>query len=299
MSMENRRLVKESIESIGKDMDNVSRLFFRELFHLDIRLENVLPGNVVFLNRKFSNMMGVFKNLKHLEKITDSLSKMGERHSMNYGVLPEYLPAAKQALLLALNKHFKDTFSAELELAWSQVFDETTAVMRQAMQQVAPDKIKKKEYVDSAYDPGLLEEIGGVDVVTRVHQRFYDDMFEEPWLGQFFYGKSKESLIMKQTKFMVAAFGGANEYEGDTPAFIHMHMFVTAEQADLREKILRRAILREGLSAAIADRWLTVDHAFRPAIVKKSMNECVLKCVGQFPVSAKKPADYTPDPDLA
>ncbi|MGR8941901.1 MAG: group I truncated hemoglobin, partial [Gammaproteobacteria bacterium] len=126
-----------------------------------------------------------------------------------------------------------------------------------------------------------MREIGGEDAVHRVHARFYEVMFNHPWLGQFFFGKSEEVLIMKQTQFMVAAFNGPNNYTGDTPAFVHMHMFITDEMADLREQILRKAILDEGLSASIADRWLKVDQSFRSAIVKKTIDECVLKCVGQ------------------
>ena len=91
---------------------------------------------------------------------------------------------------------------------------------------------------------------------------------------------------------MVAAFNGPNHYSGDTPAFVHMHMFITAEMADLCEQLLRQAILAQGLSATIADRWLKVDQSFRPGIVKQSIDECVMKCVGQFPLTAKKPAGY-------
>jgi hypothetical protein len=43
----------------------------------------------------------------------------------------------------------------------------------------------------------------------------------------------------------------------------------------------------------IADRRLAIDQSFRPAIVKKSVDECVLKCVGQMPVVAEKPTNYT------
>jgi len=116
-------------------------------------------------------------------------------------------------------------------------------------------------------------------------------MFDHPWLEQFFYGKSKEALIRKQTQFMVAAFGGENHYRGDTPAFIHMHMYITDEIADVRQEILKQAILDEGLSEDIAQRWLKVDGSFRRGIVKKSVDECVLKCFGQMPVVAKKPND--------
>lgn len=91
---------------------------------------------------------------------------------------------------------------------------------------------------------------------------------------------------------MIAAFNGPNNYTGDTPAFVHMHMFITDEMLAVRNTLLKEAILAEGLSESIADRWLSVDHSFWRAIVKKSVDECVLKCVGQLPVVAKKPANY-------
>ena len=88
---------------------------------------------------------------------------------------------------------------------------------------------------------------------------------------------------------MVGAFGGPNAYMGDTPAFVHMHMYITDEMADLREEILKKTILDEGLDEPIADRWLEVDNAFREGIVKKSIDACVMKCPGQVPLTAIKP----------
>jgi hypothetical protein len=38
--------------------------------------------------------------------------------------------------------------------------------------------------------------------------------------------------------------------------------------------------LDEGVSASITARLLKVDQSFRQAIIKKSIDECVLKCVG-------------------
>jgi hypothetical protein len=48
---------------------------------------------------------------------------------------------------------------------------------------------------------------------------------------------------------MVAAFNGVNHSTSEAPAFGHMHLFTTDEMADLREHILRQAILDEELSA--------------------------------------------------
>jgi hypothetical protein len=138
----------------------------------------------------------------------------------------------------------------------------------------------------------LLNAVQGAEGIRKVHQRFYDVLFDEPWLGKFFYGKAKDVLVDKQTQFMVAAFGGESLYKGDTPAFVHMHMYITDEMSDLRQQILRQAIIAEGHSGSIADRWLKVDDSFRASIVKTSVDECVLKCVGQMPVVAQKPANY-------
>ncbi|MGR8935888.1 MAG: globin domain-containing protein [Gammaproteobacteria bacterium] len=290
MNIANRLLVKNCIEAMEQDGEKLSRLFYRELFHLDIRLKTVFPGNVVFLNRKFFNMLATLKNVKHLESISETITKMGERHIVRYGVQTEHFATLKQALLLALAAHLGPRFTPELQEAWREVVDEVSAIMIQAMNNIDRRQQHLANHAEKDDDALLLEEIGGEETVAQIHRRFYDILFDHPWLGQFFYGKSKAALIKKQTRFMVAAFGGPNHYSGDTPAFVHMHMFITDEMADLRERILKQCILAEGLSEEVANRWLKVDQSFRPGIVKQSIDECVLKCPGQFPVTAKKPA---------
>lgn len=292
MTTANRLLVKNCIDEIAGGKGELARLFYRELFHLDTHLKQVFPGNTVFLNRKFFNMLAALQNVKYLENISESVVKLGERHLLKYGAQIEFFDTLKQALLSALKQYLGEKFTQDLEKAWSEVFEDVSAIMKEAMSKVDRRHRHRDPYDDISYDPDLLQEIGGKDVVFSVHQRFYEVMFNHPWLGQFFFGKSEAVLITKQTQFMVAAFNGPNNYAGDTPAFVHMHMFITDEMADLRENILRKAILDEGLSESIADRWLRVDQSFRSAIVKKSIDECVLKCVGQFPVTAKKPDYY-------
>ncbi len=289
--MKNRLLVKNCIEQFSDDMETVSRLFYKELFHLDLQLKTVFPGNVVFLNRKFANMIATFKNVKHLENIRDSLAQMGERHALQYRAEIRHFPLMKEALLLALAEYLGEAYDKALETAWIEVFDEVAAIMEQAMSAVDVQESADGRST-TGYDPDLLDKIGGEERVMTVHRRFYDVMFDEPWLEKFFFGKSKESLIIKQTQFMVAAFNGPNNYTGDTPAFVHMHMYITGEMADIREKILKASILAEGLSDSIAEKWLAVDRSFRPAVVKKSIDECVMKCKGQMPVTAEKPLGY-------
>ncbi|MCX7098560.1 MAG: globin domain-containing protein [Methylococcales bacterium] len=294
MSTAHRQLVKANIESLGSNIDKLSQLFYRELFHIDINLKNVFPGNVVFLNRKFANMLATFKNTAHLEKITASVEKMGERHSLRYGVSPDHFASVEQALLLALRQYFGENFSPALDAAWQSVFAEVSAIMKVAMANTPLDEASSGHYDETTYDSGLLAEVGGKDGILRVHQRFYAVIFKDPWLGKFFWGKHEDVLAEKQSQFMVAAFGGENMYRGDTPAFVHMHMFITDEMSDLRQAMLKQAILDEGFSESVAERWLKVDDSFRSSIVKQSIDECVLKCLGQVPVTAEKPIAYRP-----
>ena len=296
MKIKNRLIVKECINDLSPNMEKLSPLFYKALFHMDIELKTIFPGNVVFLNRKFSNMLATLKNVKHLENISDSISKMGQRHILQYGAEIEHFPIMKQALLIALKEFLGKSYNDDLEKAWSSVFDEVAQIMKQAMRSIDCNTQKIAPLTKIiAHDPALLSKIGGEAIVYKVHQNFYDIMFNEPWLETFFLGKSKEALIKKQTQFMVAAFNGPNHYTGDTPAFVHMHLFITDEMADLRERILKSSILAAGLPESIAEKWLSVDHSFRAAIIKKSIDECVLKCQGQIPITAKKPDNYKPD----
>jgi len=292
MQLKNRLLVKNCIEGLNDELEQLSPLFYKELFHLDIHLETVFSGDVAFLNRKFLNMMATFKNVKHLENISESVAKMGERHILKYRAEIKHFPTLKQALLTVLQERLKTAYTEELNIAWHAVFDEVSAIMQQAMAKVDSSKIAVLKQEDSLNDTQLLADIGGEAVIFAVHESLYEVLFNEPWLEDFFFGKSKQALIKKQTEFMVAAFNGPNNYTGDTPAFVHMHMFITDEMINVREKILRNAIKKQGLSDAIADRWLKVDSSFRPAIVKKSLDECVMKCKGQQPVTAEKPLGY-------
>ena len=292
MTVENYILVIENIEKIGNRIDQLSQKFYSELFHLDLSMKQIFSGNVVYLNRKFANMIGTFKTVKYIDKVKATLEKLAERHLINYGAQVEHIELAKQALLTALKQQLEEDFTPQHEAAWNQILDEIGDIMIKAMNACDRRESRRSGYEDDAYDPELLNKIGGFDKVYEVHQRFYDVMFDHPWLGRFFAGKNKPSIIRKQTEFMVAAFGGPNNYKGDTPAFVHMHMLITDEQADLREKILRNAILEEGLGEDIANQWLKMDHSFRESLVKKSADECVMKCRGQAPLIAPKPDDF-------
>jgi len=289
--LQHRQLVSENIEQFSESMPILCTLFFTHLFRLDPSQTEVFNGSAVFLNRKFSSMMATFRNATRLEDMEKAIHALSCRH-VRYGMRAMHLPAFKQALMLALSEHHKADFSKELEEAWHAVYDDVMAMMQTAAKQEPEwqdtNSQQHETFHHSHHDTGLLDDIGGTEIVTRVHQRFYDIIFDDDWIGQFFLGKHKPGLIRKQTEFMVAAFGGINLYSGQPPALVHMHMYITDEMAIYREKILRQCIYEEGLNKNIADRWLAVDRSFWPSINKKEPSECVTTCPGQLPIMLKQ-----------
>ncbi len=285
-----RESVSESIEQFNDSMPVLCSRFFTHLFRLDPSQNDVFDGSAVFLTRKFTSMMATFRNAARLESMEQAIEALSCRH-IRYGMRSAHLPAFKQALMLALSEHLRESFTPYLSTAWNSVYDDTMSMMEKAARQ-QPDwhndtNHKKECFHNSHHDTGLLEDIGSIEVVIQIHQSFYDIIFEDPWIGQFFLGKHKPGLIRKQTEFMVAAFGGPNAYSGQPPALVHMHMFITDDMAIYREKILRQCIYEAGLNQSIADRWLAVDRSFWPSINKKEVSECVTTCPGQLPICIK------------
>ncbi len=292
MSIEKRLLVRLSIQVLGDGINALSDEFYHILFQRNPALREIMPHDTAALNKKFFNMMAVFKGVKHLEKIEDSIKQLGKRHFLKYGAKTDHFDDIRTALLLSLETVLVSKFDDRLRDAWEVVFDEVASTMNGE----PPSEGLSEKHIPIApvagNDDGLLAEIGGRDVVYAIHQRLYDILFDEPWLERFFYGKEKSVLVRKQTEFMVAAFGGENHYQGDTPAFVHMHMMITEEQLNIRETALYNAMKDEGMSDDLIARWLQVDRSFWPGLIKQSVSECVLKCAGQRAIVVEKPLGY-------
>ncbi|MFC1747951.1 globin domain-containing protein [Pseudomonadota bacterium] len=287
MSEESRALVRCSIEQLGDKTNQVSQTFFRILLSDHPEMATIFPGNVTSLNTKFISMIALFKNVKHLEAISAAIRDTGKRHFVKYQMKTEHLLFVKKALLKALEKHLGDHFTSSVREAWSKVYDDVAKLFVSAEAYV--DRSTYMSASENRDDPNnnLLALVGGRDVVLKVHTKFYDEIFAHRLLGQFFRGKHEDVLARKQTDFMVAAFGGENNYSGDTPAFIHMHMYIKQEHLEMREALLRSVMISEGISEEICDRWLDVDRLFWGGIAKESIDDCVLKCQGQVPIVAK------------
>lgn len=314
--------LQASLGRIRANIDRFATAFYQALYLRAPGLRRLF-GSPDQERRKLGAMLATLGNLQHWDKLEPALHKLGERH-LQYGVETRDYPSLLEAFLDGV-REIDGELATQSCPAWQTLFSVVIATMTARLAGPGPRAMPpgaataaggQSSLLHAALDARLLDseagatltaapplppgcetlytEVGGMAAITRVHERFYTELFADDWLGGFFATKNQASLVHKQTRFMAAAFGGPDEYRWESPALAHMHMHVSDEQADIRETYLRNALRAEGFSASIEERWLATDQAFRPAIVKASPAECVLRHPGQMAVVVRKPIGYQP-----
>lgn len=120
----------------------------------------------------------------------------------------------------------------------------------------------------------FYDEIGGKDIIAKVHKIFYDKIYADPWIGKFFHGIDQSVIESQQNDFMGQNFGGNVYYLGKLPVAAHKHMLITEELFQLRNKYLREALEEAGISEECIVKWLKIDSAFKGGIIKSKVEEC-------------------------
>ncbi len=136
----------------------------------------------------------------------------------------------------------------------------------------------------------LFEEMGGVTEIKRVTKVFYEYIYNDPWLKQFFDGIPREHIESQQNFFMQAALGGENKYGGKTPPSAHQHINITEEIYQARQSHLKQAFKDCNTSPKMSNRWLELDEIFHDRIVKKSIDDCIMRYPAEGIRDFKKPS---------
>ncbi len=123
----------------------------------------------------------------------------------------------------------------------------------------------------------LFEKMGGRSAVEQATRAFYQLIYDDPWLKQFFDGIPRAHIESQQNDFMQTALGGPNRYSGKTPPSAHQHILITQDVYDAREAHLKAAFKECNTSALMVEQWLKVDATFHGRVVKKSKDECVMR----------------------
>jgi hemoglobin-like flavoprotein len=136
MTTEQKRLVRESFQSISDSLGPLALLFYARLFELDPALRPMFHQDIVIQGRKLMSMLtAVVENLDDLDQMAPALRAMGQRHT-GYGVQPEHYQAVKGALLWTLGQVLDTDFYPEVKTAWTAVIDAISTAMQTGAAQI-------------------------------------------------------------------------------------------------------------------------------------------------------------------
>ena len=116
---------------------------------------------------------------------------------------------------------------------------------------------------------GLVERIGGPARVRAILDVLYARLFADPWVGFFFAGRERDTIVAGQLAFLLKAFGHTDAFAGRHPSVAHDALPPIREgHFDRRLVVLREVLESEGLEPADVEAWLRVERGMRAAIQK-------------------------------
>jgi hemoglobin len=120
----------------------------------------------------------------------------------------------------------------------------------------------------------LYARFGGRSFLERLNSVFYDKVYADLWLSQFFAGVDQKHIENQQSDFLAQLTGGPKQFSGRMPQGAHMHVMITEELFMLRHEMLHESLNELGLPEKEKAEFLKIDMAFIKILTKKSISEC-------------------------
>lgn len=116
------QLVQESFATVGPVAEQVGGLFYARLFELDPALRGLFSGEMAAQSRKLVDMLTfAVTQLDRPELLRQALRQLGARH-VGYGVREPHYRTVGEALIWTLRQALGPSFTAELEQAWTTLY---------------------------------------------------------------------------------------------------------------------------------------------------------------------------------
>lgn len=124
--IEQKRIIKQSFQTIAKALPEIVPNFYMRLFELHPELRPLFRSNIQEQPKKFLDMLAMLIGLiDDIEEQGSLIKHLGKRH-LGYGVKPKHYTMVGDALLWAFEEVLKDRFSGEVKSAWMMLYGEIT-----------------------------------------------------------------------------------------------------------------------------------------------------------------------------
>lgn len=138
LSPKQKRLVRESFESVQAYGTSVVVLFYGRLFELAPEARDLFKIDIREQAKKLvDTLRTTIEALDHFEALLPVLAEMGRKHA-GYGVQAYQYEKLRSALLWALGQALGLQFDPETRAAWDQLLSVISAVMLDGAAQAQP-----------------------------------------------------------------------------------------------------------------------------------------------------------------
>ena len=129
LTPQQKRLVRESFQTVQEYSNSLTKLFYGRLFELAPSVRGLFASDLNEQSRKLLEMLGTVVNaLDRFEELRPQLAELGRRH-VSYGARPEHYDVVRVALLWALAQALEHEFDRDTRQAWDQMLRAISAAM--------------------------------------------------------------------------------------------------------------------------------------------------------------------------
>ena len=135
MTLEQRRLVRQSFDSLREQAEPLALLFYGRLFELDNSARRLFHNDLALQARKIMETLAtVADSLDRFESIRPRLADLGRQHA-GYGVRPDQYQTVSAALIWAIGQALGPDFDPPTRDAWRRVLADVCDAMKEAAHQ--------------------------------------------------------------------------------------------------------------------------------------------------------------------
>jgi len=129
LTPQQKRLVRESLESLREYSTSLTKLFYGRLFELAPQVRGLFKTSLEEQSRKLLDMLvTIVEALDHFEELRPRLAELGAKH-VTYGARPEHYDVLRIALLWAITQALEQEFDRDTKAAWDQLLHAVSAAM--------------------------------------------------------------------------------------------------------------------------------------------------------------------------
>ena len=129
LTPQQKRLLRESLESLEEYSYSVTKLFYGRLFEVAPATRPLFKHSIEEQSRKLFDMLTtVVASLDRFEELRPTLAELGRRH-VTYGVKTEHYDVMRTALLWAFAQALEQEFDKETKTAWDHMLRAVAAAM--------------------------------------------------------------------------------------------------------------------------------------------------------------------------